>query len=291
MLTTPRDAIGTILPTESLPPNFFEDMRAGKYSHEVELSSTTPMLCKDGRPTVDGPVNGISLPGGSLALVVVTAYLLDEAGVEFDFFDVINSVVESSLAYDFPLGVHRAEGAAESGCGAADALATVLNETDQHGDSIRTLAKALDVDYLDEKITVGTTIPSGEEIISHFEQLGVPSRVLVGDHHERAVVLNLYPDGLLDRVKMAAEFGADFEVFCLTIWALPHAAEVILDAVVRLAPQVDLENWVWDHCGEEYGAFEQAQAALVTLSLAVAMTLCGPGIPVIAVTPESVEGA
>lgn len=291
MLTTPRDAIGTILPTESLPPNFFEDMRAGRYLQHIDFDASVPMVCKDGRPTVDGPVNGISLPGGSLALVVVTAYLLDEAGIEFDFLDVITSVVESSLAYDFPVGVHRAEGAAESGCGAADALSTVLNETDQHGESIRTLAKALGVDYLDEKITVGTMIPSGEQIISHFEALGVPSRILTGDHHERAVVLNLYPDALLDRVKMASEFGADFEVFYLTIWALPYAAEVILDAVVRLAPEVDLENWVWEHCDDEFGAFEEAQAALVTLSLAVALTLCGPGIPVIAVTTDSVEGA
>lgn len=290
MLTTPRDAIGTIVPSKALPDGFFEATRAGEYLQQVELTGEVPMICKDGRPTVDGPLNGVSVPGGSLALVIVSAYLLNEAGEDVDFFEVIEQVADSSRDMDFPLGVHRDDSSDQSGCGAADGLATVLAETDRHGESIRRLADALGVKSLGQKITIGTRLPTGPQIIEKFEELGVPAYVLAGSHNEQAVIHNLMPDTVIDREKIAREYGEDFYTFCVDIWAFPHIAEVVLDVVAHLAPHINWEGWIWKKCGIECNAFDEIQAALVTLSLAVSMTLCGPGLPVIAVTPKSVEG-
>jgi len=220
-----------------------ERVRAGEFLSPVRwsgLDKMTLVRCVDGRVPEDGmnPL-GPNSAGGTESLFVaddLTArrFAATDGTTAGGYANVVSFLKTSG----FEIGGHTDSHAAgdASGCGANDKLALIYAFIVEHGDALRGVAAAFGIaisDETHERIVANaearTEFSNGVSLFrilagnadSHFVD------VLAGNHQEVLTYLNTVPGTTLDRDKIAAEFGNDYQVFNVDVWAFEDAARVI----------------------------------------------------------------
>ncbi|QWW19352.1 hypothetical protein I6B53_09690 [Schaalia sp. 19OD2882] len=178
----------------------------------------------------------------------------------------------------------------DCGCAALDNLATELGLVAQSPEHLAQVARSwgLDVGDLPDNLArscahLTTTLPGGAGIsgvLAGYAQGPLPH---LGPHHrEVALVVNTRPGTTVDDAAAVRallgdlqgvedEGGAPAQVFVLDAWAFDTVAQVLVEAArERGAPP-----------GDESALARHLVSVMAVFSVAVGMTLCGPGMPVL----------
>jgi len=234
----------------------------------IEVEQKIPSKCIDGR--VGAQDYAPNSAGGTETLMVADDLTVKQYAAPTtleSYANIINALQKAGQ----PIGGHTDEHAhdAASGCGANDKLPAIYKFIADNGDLLRELAAGLGVridDQAHRLITANaaarTEFSPGGELLTVLRTAGGDDVVdpLQGDHKEVVAVINTVPGTTLDRYKLEAEFGSNYEAFNVDAWAFPEGAAAI---------------------AKEDEQIPQLVAAETYYNLATAHVLCGPNMRVI----------
>ncbi|MDO5729560.1 MAG: cadmium-containing carbonic anhydrase [Actinomycetaceae bacterium] len=270
MISLSPDAVGLIGGVADFPASFVQAVESGQLNEPV---APMPRLrCMDGRPDADGWVEGVSLAGGPLSVVIASLHLLSQLNINHDMVNVLSRVPTLVRNHGWIPVAHTANSEHGSGCGAADGLRPIIDVIHVASHGIRTIGDSVGVETICDTFELGVFFPDGRATAMFFRTAGAEIEHLEGSHLEKALVINMVPGTRISRAAIAQAGGGDTQVFVLDLWALDPVADIVLETVRELAPEADLHVLQPEAC-----------AALATYSLAAAFTLCAPGTPVLVI--------
>lgn len=252
-------------------------VRQGEFCDDINWSGTQKMTlvrCVDGRVPAGGmnPL-GPNSAGGTESLFVAddltSKRFADKSGTTADGY--ANAVAFLKNA-GYELGGHtdsHATGDA-SGCGANDKLPAIYAFIAGHGDVLRAAAAQFGVAISDkthgllvENARQRTEFSTGAQLLETLKRDADPRFVdeLAGGHQEVLTYLNTAAGTTLNRDKIAAQFGGEYQVFNVDVWAFEDAARLIATSEEDVLQKV---------------------AALVYYNFATAYVLAGPRMRVTA---------
>lgn len=235
-----------------------ERVRTGEFSSPVQWSGTNKMTlvrCVDGR-VPEGGMNplGPNSAGGTESLFVADDLTAKRfAATDGTTANGYGNVVAFLKTAGFEIGGHTDSHAADdaSGCGANDKLALIYAFIAEHGDALRNVAAAFGVAISDKtheliitNAEARTEFSAGARLLETLRENADPCFVdeLAGGHQEVLTYLNAAPGTTLDRNKITAEFGSEYQVFNVDTWAFEDAARMIAiseeDAMQKIAALV-----------------------------------------------------
>lgn len=212
---------------------FTESLLSGRYHVETDLRIVCG--CIDGRCGCTIKPNSA---GGTETLMVMD----DLTNKQFRSNDnttvgAYRNILNFLKKQDLPIGGHDDEHAIgdASGCGANDKLADIYEIIARKADYIRSLAVeyGINVDEATHDLIVSNAaardnFSTGAELKVELDSAtNGEYDHLVGDHTEVVAVLNTRFGTSLDRDAVKAEFGDDYKVFNVDVWALDESANVI----------------------------------------------------------------
>lgn len=267
MLVTPPQSVGSIGPERPLSSDVVSFIESGQCHIPYKKPTDTPAcICMDGRPSQLGPLVGISMPGGTLAPVVIASALLATNGVDHAVKDLIPIVMDVCDDNNFPIGVHYAGSQEGSGCGAMDGLETVVSLTNRRAEAIAMFANDLGLPS-PTPLDMGS-VDNCSDLFSVFHDNNAPFVKLLGDHHESGVVINHRDNYVLDRHHLNERF-APIQLFNVDWWAFPAVADIAIDTAKRYAtPAISADH-------------HQALSIASAYVTACIMSLCREGVRII----------
>ncbi len=232
----------------------------------VSVSQKIPSKCIDGRTGAEGYAPNAA--GGTESIMVaddLTYRRFSASSTLESYANVINYLQHNNL----PIGGHTDEMASEpaSGCGANDKAEIEYGLIASRGDEIRALASIMGIEVAEEdhamivaNAAARTEFSPGSELLTILETADESAvDTLRGPHREVIAMINKQPGTTLDRNALEAEFGQDYEAFNIDVWSFQEAAAAIAEDEAQIPAIV---------------------AAMTYFNIAVALTLCGPGMRV-----------
>jgi hypothetical protein len=265
-------ARGSIEPTE-VQLQRLDQLVVGVQSWEyfVQTGALIPYGCMDGRP------GGRLVPcaaGGTLSLVVAADLVGSQDAKDVSTAELTRNVFRTLDARDFPVGDHSAEGATgdSSGCGANDNLRAIYSLLQDTSEEVRQLAGIFGVRPTDEdhselmaNAARRTEFSSGSDVLQAMRDESPAENIdtLRGKHQEALIVINKRRGTVLDRDRIAQDYGDDMQLFVIDAWTFEDAAKAL-------------------YPGADEAILQRAVTAIAYYQIATALTLCGPGMRVVA---------
>lgn len=209
---------------------FYADIPAGQI----------PCKCMDCRRRIDGVVElGSNAAGGTVTMIVADALTHNSYRLKGEDFAAHSRRVATVLKdKELPIGIHDADTADDHscGCGAIDKLdsddpfrPSILSFIVRKGNEIRTIVESIGFPVDDEVHAMITT--NAESLIaSKYGVMGYRAKqaivevaevgcveTLVGKQLAVAAVVNTKDGKTLNREKLAAEFGDDYQAFNIDV--------------------------------------------------------------------------
>lgn len=280
MIQVPACGDGEITFTGQLTDTLRREIAAGNW---LTSAAESQFRCMDGRPGLDGPVVGVSLPGASALPALVAAELLGRRGLPVEWDSLAALAVESCRQAGCEPGVHNDDSGHGSGCGALEFYsisdAFIANNSANIDEFHRLLGQPLPSAFplseasASDPSDLGSNRPSGVELMGSFRRAGLTPHCLQGEHQEQGVVYNLRRDTTLNRLQLA-QVHPGLEIFNVDAWLLPWVAEtsakLALATGAREASEKNLKTLT-----------DEAFAYATTYVTACIFKLCSPGTPVI----------
>lgn len=204
----------------------------------VQTQQIIPTLCVDGRPPATGSVEPApNSAGGTFSLAVGEA--LARGHADDNAAEHARTVYAELLAAGYQVGGHDADHASGDGCGcgAEDKLADILAFIAGRGADIRKLVASLGEEVGDsvhtllthsarELLRCGYADVSGKTLRDAYVGIAGEASVvrLSGPHNEIAAVINTKLE-TIDRAKLRAAFGDNYQTFDIDVAALREAAK------------------------------------------------------------------
>jgi hypothetical protein len=232
--------------------------------------------CIDGRDAAvtgdkatDSPSKAPDAAGGTLALWM--AFVLNGCNLAFEPF------LEALRKASIPIGGHTDdhEHIDASGCGANDRLGHILELISAGPSLARIVALTKELGAAVSEADVSRLAKRADEL-SGSDLLGTPTQrialieeygdtvTLCGGHAEQLIVINTIPQTTLDRSGLRDRLGERAAAFNVDTWAFRESLR-------QAAAALDQEDL----------SFESLLAALLFYSLATALVLCGPTMPLV----------
>lgn len=259
-----------------------QDVVGSRFDILVAEGYFLPCSCIDGRcPGSHDVFNATPNAAGGTLTLLVSELLTDKANIASTA-QTSEEALASLIAYLQTTGngdqigghtgpVHGPGAENASGCGANDALLPILGQMVEKGDVMRAVLQQLGVDDASlaqiladasalyaqpDFFATGKTV--ADTLQSESPDGNCPA--LVGAHNEVLIRLNTVEGTTIDRRALQAEYGDDYQIFNVDVWALRAAAET-------LAVAKDM--------------VESKFTAMVVYQVATALQLCGPSMKVI----------
>jgi hypothetical protein len=264
------NAIGTIQAGDDQQERLDEitqRLSAGEF--HTATAATMPFMCIDGRPGSE--LLAPNSAGGTISLYVADDLTTQRVGKGLSTAEGLDAIVDYVLQQGAAIGGHTDDHAHDqaSGCGANDKLAAIYNFIANNGKQLRTVAAAIGVEpdratrkHIIHHAKQRDQFSVGAELLQTLQQKAPQENVvrLHGDHNEVIAVINKRVGTTLDREKLAAEFGPNYQAFNVDVWSFEEAARNISFNESEVLQKI---------------------TALVYYNLATAHVLCGPSMRVI----------
>ncbi len=258
---------------------FEQDVLSDKFDIAVAEGVVLPCGCIDGRcPHKDEAFNAVPNAAGGTLTLLVGELLTDGKNVAStaeNSEEALASLVEylKTTQYADQVGGHTGpqHGNPEaSGCGANDKLRGIMSQVAEKSDVIAATLDKLGVPVSDDAfadmVARARDLSENEDYfkpgkdVAETLQAEAPEGncpALLGDHNELLIRINTVEGTTIDRRAIEAEYGEDFQVFNVDLWAVKNAAEAM-----STTPE----------------EAEDKFAAMVVYQLATALELCGPSM-------------
>ena len=258
---------------------FERDVLSDKFDVAVAEGIILPCGCIDGRcPHADEAFNPVPNAAGGTLTMVVGELLTDGKNVAStaeNSEDAVASFIEylKTTQYADQVGGHTGpqHGNPEaSGCGANDKLRGIMRQIAEKSDVIAATLDKLGVPVSNEAFAgiVGKAqdlseregyFTPGVEVAETLQEASLEGNcpALVGEHNELLIRINTVEGTTIDRRAIEAEYGEDFQVFNVDLWAIKNAADTLSETPEEA---------------------EEKFAAMVVYQLATALELCGPSM-------------
>jgi hypothetical protein len=206
----------------------------------IQVNSSTPVWCVDGRAPIEAVEKGPQMLGGSLHMAVLQAIATGKALDESIIVNVFSSLKEKGYGLGVHTDTHAKEGTV--GCGFAQNLKAVfIKAVDQKGEIQKRLLQILNankeklgemdfagiIESAYEKLTaysLDNLMLTGEALVAAAEKSGAKKIVLDGSHQEQVVFVNLKENTSYDTT---AQVKAGRQAFNLDLWAVTQQAEAL----------------------------------------------------------------
>ncbi|MDO5720051.1 MAG: cadmium-containing carbonic anhydrase [Actinomycetaceae bacterium] len=270
MMTLSSQAVGSIRSTTPLPTGFVAGVKGGDFSTPVP--QIPRLRCMDGRPDDTGWPSGVCIAGGPMSVLVASLHLLHEQNAPCDLPSVLSRVPHKVKEAGLTPVIHTASSEHGSGCGALDGMRPILDVAHLASSAIEELAAGDSLPTLPDGFEfTGFALP-GRQLAASFRDAGAHLEHLLGSHHEQMIIINLVAHTQVSRQQIAEAFDGQTQAFVLDLWAAPIVASLAINVARAFLPDFDWEP-----------QREKAEAAVITYSLAAALTLCAPGMPVVTI--------
>ncbi len=232
----------------------------------TETTNTIPYMCIDGRP---GGVIAPNAAGGTESLFVADDLTTQPIGQGLKTVEGYAALLTYLQEMELPIGGHTDEHEHDhsSGCGGNDKLPLIYDFIVTHGSYLHEFTQKIGFSINDETHTIITgnaavrqQFSGGDELLDVLRENAGTIVTLRGEHKEVVTVINKKSGTTLDREKVAAEFGPDYQVFNIDAWSFVEAGR-------RIAASED--------------DIPQKVAAMIYYNLATVFVLCGPAMRVI----------
>lgn len=259
------------------------DIRSDRYDVRVLEGYIIPCGCIDGRCPHEGEAfNAIPNAAGGTLTPLVGELLTNQRNIAHTA-ETSEEALASFIAYLQNEGFgdqvgghtgpsHGSETA--SGCGANDKLYEILTQIVDKSDALHGVLEHLGipvdtdaafpamVDNAKGLLARDGYFASGKEVASTLGGASLEGNcpALTGEHNEVIIRLNTVEGTTIDRRALKAEYGDDYQIFNVDVWALQAAA---------------------NRFSETQEEADAKFTAMVTYQLATALQLCGPGMRVI----------
>lgn len=259
-----------------------QDVVSSRFDIPVVEGYFLPCGCIDGRcPDAHDAFNATPNAAGGTLSLLVGELLTDKANIAStaqNSEEALASLITylQTAGYGDQVGghtgpAHGPNADTASGCGANDALRPIFGQMVDKGDVIRTVLQKLGIDdaSLPQILENASELHSrtdffaaGKTVATTLESESPEGNcpALVGAHNEVLIRLNTVEGRTIDRRAIQAEYGDDYQIFNVDVWALQGAAET-------LAVSED--------------TVDSKFAAMVVYQVATALQLCGPSMKVI----------
>lgn len=225
-----------------------ERLKTDEFYDEIDPNAI-PSTCVDGRGRLDGKQElGANAAGGTFTVVMADALTTNRYRNvdEHEKAPVHAARMYGELRQKYKIGGHDADHHGENGCGcgAEDVLdspqmdqPSIIRFMIQHGDDIRAFLNEngieIDGGIHKQLINKATLLfqegyaTNGAELRDAMKTSGGDEAVetLTGPHNEFNLALNTQRGTTLNRQKLRAAFGDEYQTFGLDVWALENAAK------------------------------------------------------------------